>query len=130
MFIYIKMDTESNETAPAIAFLRFHRDSEMFTKKQHQKVSVSTQIVELEKKQGQIWNQRPLKRWRPLWTLPFFLVSHVIKTTKRDFPTTMLVTPHDSPFRAAQTQPGRRVFRNIRGTSENRRNVTVLQQSR
>ena len=37
MFIYIKMDAESNETTPAIAFLRFHKDSEMFTKKQHQK---------------------------------------------------------------------------------------------
>ena len=70
-FIYIKMDAEKDETAPAIAFLRLHEDYEMFTKKQHQKVSGSTQIVEIEKKQGQIWNQRPFKSWRPLWTLPF-----------------------------------------------------------
>ena len=70
-FIYIKMDVESNETTPAISFLRFHEDSEMFTKNNIKKVSGSTQIVEIEKNQGQIWNQRPLKRWRPLGTLPF-----------------------------------------------------------
>ena len=49
--IYIKMDAESNETAPAILFIRFHKDSEMFTKNIIKKVSISTQIVELEKKQ-------------------------------------------------------------------------------
>ncbi len=32
MFIYIKMDAESNQTTPAISFPRFHEDSEMFTK--------------------------------------------------------------------------------------------------
>ena len=32
-FIDIKMDAESNETAPVIAFLRVHEDSEMSTKK-------------------------------------------------------------------------------------------------
>ena len=26
MFIYIKIDAESNETTPAISFLRFHED--------------------------------------------------------------------------------------------------------
>ena len=66
-FISIKFDAECNETTPAIVFLRFHEDSEMFTKNNIKKVSGSTQIVELEKKQGQIWNQRPLKRWGPLW---------------------------------------------------------------
>ena len=71
MFIYIKMDAESNETTPAIAFLRFHEDSEIFAKTDVKSWSRTAQIVELEKKQGQIWNQRPLKRWRPLWTLPF-----------------------------------------------------------
>ena len=65
------MDAESNETAPVIAFLRFHEDSEMFTKNNIKKVWFTTQIVELEKKQGQIWNQRPLKRWRPLWPFMF-----------------------------------------------------------
>ena len=69
-FIYIKMDAECNETTPAISFPRFHEDSEMFTKKDVKSWSGRTQIVELEKKQGQIWNQRPLKRWRPLRTLP------------------------------------------------------------
>ena len=62
MFIHVKMDAESNETAPVITFIRLHEDSEMFTKNNIKKVSRATQIVELEKKQGQTWNQRPLKR--------------------------------------------------------------------
>ena len=70
MFIYIKMDAESDETTPAMLFRRFHEDHEMFTKNDVRSWSGRTQIVELEKKQGQIWNQRPLKRWRPLRTLP------------------------------------------------------------
>ena len=49
MVIYIKKDAESNETTPAISFLRFHEDSEMFTKNNIKKVWCSTQIVELEK---------------------------------------------------------------------------------
>ena len=71
MFIYIKMDAESNETRPAISFLLFHEDYEIFAKNNVRSWSIRSQIVELEKKQGQIWNQRPLKRWRPLW--PFLL---------------------------------------------------------
>ena len=71
MFIYVRMGAENNETTPVIVFLRFHEDSEMFTKNNIKKVSGSTQIVELEKKQGQIWNQRPLKRWRLLWLFLF-----------------------------------------------------------
>ena len=31
-FISMKFDAECNETAPAIAFPRFHEDSEIFTK--------------------------------------------------------------------------------------------------
>ena len=66
MFIYIKMDAESNETTPAISFPRFYEDSEMLTKNNIKKVSSQAEIVKLDKKQGQIWKQRPLKRWRPL----------------------------------------------------------------
>ena len=66
MLICMKFDAECNETTPAILFLRVHDDSEMVTKKGVKKWSRETEIVELEKKQGQIWNQRPLKRWRPL----------------------------------------------------------------
>ena len=69
--IAMKCDAESNETTPAIILYRFHEDCEMFTKKDVKSWSRRTLIVEFEKKQGQIWNQRPLKRWRPLWTLPF-----------------------------------------------------------
>ena len=65
--MHIKMDAECNETTPAISFLQFHEDYEMFTKNNIKKVSVRAQIVKSEKKQGQIWNQRPLKRWRPPW---------------------------------------------------------------
>ena len=62
------MDAENNETDPVIAFLRLHEDYEMFTENNIKKVYVPTQIVKIEKNQGQIWNQRPLKRWRPLWS--------------------------------------------------------------
>ena len=71
MFMAMKFDAECNETTPAIIIHRFHEDYEIFTKKRRQTKSVSTQIVELEKKQGQIWNQRPLKRWSPWWSLLF-----------------------------------------------------------
>ena len=82
MFISMKFDGESNETTPAIISYRFHEDSKMFTKKDVKSWSNTTQIVELEKKQGQIWNQRHLKRWRPLWTLPFYFIScHKIDET-------------------------------------------------
>ena len=66
MFMAMKFDAECNETTPAIIIHRFHEDSEMSTKKSQKRSLRTTQIVELEKKQGQIWNQRPLKRWRPL----------------------------------------------------------------
>ena len=70
-FISMKFDAESNETTPAISFLRFHEDFENYTKKASKKWPRQTEIVEFEKKQGQICNQRPLKRWRLPWTLPF-----------------------------------------------------------
>ena len=62
-FISIKFDAECNETTPAILFLRFHEDFSIYTKKASKGWPRRTQIVEIEKKQGQIWNQRPLKRW-------------------------------------------------------------------
>ena len=67
MFIYIKIDAEYVQTTPAIGFSRFHENFEMVTKKSVKSWSRGAQIVELEKKEGQIWNQRPLKRWRPPW---------------------------------------------------------------
>ena len=65
------MDGENNKTTPAISFSRFHEDFDMVTKKGVKRRARRTQIVELQKKQGQIWNQRPLKHWRPPW--PFLL---------------------------------------------------------
>ena len=65
-FISMKFDTECNETTPEIIFHRFHEYYKILTKMTSKSWSRSTQIVKLEKKQGQIWNQRPLKRWRPL----------------------------------------------------------------
>ena len=49
------MDAENNETTPAIEFLRFHEDFEICTKKASKKWPATAEIVELEKKQGQIW---------------------------------------------------------------------------
>ena len=63
------MDGENNKTTPAILFSRFHEDFEMFTKNDVRSWSRNIQIVEFEKKQGQIWNHRPLKCWRLLWLL-------------------------------------------------------------
>ena len=65
-FIYMKFDAECNKTTPVIESYRFHEDSEMFTKNDVRKVRRRTQIVKSKKKQGQIWNQRPLNSWRPL----------------------------------------------------------------
>ena len=56
MFIYIKMDAEYNETTPAILFSRYHEDYEMLTEDDVKSWSWRIQIVEFEKKQGQIWN--------------------------------------------------------------------------
>ena len=66
MCISMKFDTECNETNPATIFHRFHDDYKMLTKMTSKRRSRTTQIVKIEKKQRQIWNQRPLKRWRPL----------------------------------------------------------------
>ena len=70
-FISMKMDAEYNENTPTISFDRFHENSEIFTKMTSNVGRVSSEIVELEKNQGQIWSQRPLKRSRQLGTLPF-----------------------------------------------------------
>ena len=65
-FISIKIDAEYNETTPMMSFDRFHKDFTICLKNKAKhltkKASRSTQIVELEKNQRQIWNQRPLKR--------------------------------------------------------------------
>ena len=81
MCIYVKMDAENNETTPAIAFLRFHEDFEIYTKKASKKCHASAQIVELEKKQGQIWNQRPFKRTGPPWPVLSIIVCQKIDET-------------------------------------------------
>ena len=65
MCMAMKFNPECNETTPAIIINRFHEDYEMFTENNIKEVLGTTQIVELEKKQGQICYQRPLKRWRP-----------------------------------------------------------------
>ena len=58
----MKIDAEYNENVPAIALGRFHEDFFISTKRSSNVVSVVSEIVELEKNQRQIWNQRPLKR--------------------------------------------------------------------
>ena len=70
MFVYMKFDADCNENTPAISSPRFHKDSNMRTQnevKSVPKLLGRAWIVELEKNQWQIWNQRPLKRWRLLW---------------------------------------------------------------
>ena len=43
--------------------------------------------------------------------LAVLILFDIIKSTKRNFSTTIPMTPPDSPFRAAQFQPWRRVLR-------------------
>ena len=43
--------------------------------------------------------------------IAFLVLVDAIKSTKRNFSTTILVTPTDSPFMAAQFQPWRRLLR-------------------
>ena len=77
VFVSIKVNIECNETTPVISFYRLHEDFNIFKKSTpncHQKTktaSGSPWFVKLKRNQRQIWNQRPLKRWRPLW--PFIL---------------------------------------------------------
>ena len=67
----MKFDAECNETTHEIILYRFDEEYEILTKMMSESWSSTTQIVELEKKKGQIWNQRPLKRTGPLWPLLF-----------------------------------------------------------
>ena len=46
--------------------------------------------------------------------LAVLILSDAIKSAKRDFSTTILVTPTDSAFRAAQFHPWRRVLRTMK----------------
>ena len=62
----MKSDAKCNETTPAILFDRCHEDSEILTKIASESWYSTTQIVKLEKTQGQVWNQRPVKRTGPL----------------------------------------------------------------
>ena len=68
MFISMKFDAECNEITPEITFHKFHEDSEILTKMKSKVGRMSSEILKLEKNQGQIWNQRPLQRWRPMWS--------------------------------------------------------------
>ena len=111
MFIYIKMDAESNETAPTIAFLRFHEDSEMFTKQQHQKgVAINTNR-RVRKETRTDMESASLETLETTVDLTVLIVFDVRKSTKRDCSTTMLVTPPIHPL--GQPQPWRRVLRTI-----------------
>ena len=65
-FNNMKVDVECNKTTPVIESYRLHGYYEILRKMTSNKVPRRTQIVELEKKQGQMWNQRPLKCWEPL----------------------------------------------------------------
>ena len=71
----MRIVAEDNEITPVIKFYRFSIDSSTLSQKWRsilsKKQSGSTQIIKLEKKQGQIWNQRPFISWRPLLSLPF-----------------------------------------------------------
>ena len=60
--ISMEMDAEYNETTPTISFDRFHEDSQNFQKMTSKVGRVSSEIVKFKKHQGQIWNQRLLKR--------------------------------------------------------------------
>ena len=62
----MKMEAEYFETTPPISFDRFHEDSEIRTKMTSKLGLAQPKSSSYKKKQGPIWNQRPLKRWRPL----------------------------------------------------------------
>ena len=64
-FISMRLDAECNETTPAIPFYRFHEDSTILAKMTSKVGRMSSEILKLEKNQGQIWNQRPLTHRRP-----------------------------------------------------------------
>ena len=70
-FICIRIDAECDENALAISFGRMHDDFHISARMTSNVVSVALEIVELEKNQRHIWNQRPLQRSRPLWTFSF-----------------------------------------------------------
>ena len=65
-FRSMKIDAECNENVPARSIGRFHNDLSFLLKISSNVVSVVSEIIELEQNQVQIWNQRLLKRWRPL----------------------------------------------------------------
>ena len=71
MLISMKFDVNTMRLLSRSHSLNFMKILKWSQKKRHNKWSRQTQIVELEKKQGQIWNQRPLKRWRPPWRFLF-----------------------------------------------------------
>ena len=55
-FISMKFDVECNETTPAISFHRFRGNIQNDANVRDKTANGTAQIVELEKKQGQIWN--------------------------------------------------------------------------
>ena len=57
----MKFYVECNETTHKIILYWFDEDYEILTEMMSESWSSTTKIVKLEKKQGQIWNHRPLK---------------------------------------------------------------------
>ena len=108
-FISMKFDTVCNETTPAIILYRVDGYYEILTKMTSKNRPAPPQIFKLEKKR-QIWNQRPLKRWRPLWR---FLIRFYGRQKMHEtyVSTTIPVTPLIHLLGQPQPQPWRRVLR-------------------
>ena len=112
----MKFDAECNETTPATSFDRFHEDVEIITEmtsNSYKKSFWSNSNHRIIKESKTDMELATFKTFKTAQDLRKIMRSDVKKTTKRDFSTTILVTPPDSPLRAAQFQPWRRVLRTI-----------------
>ena len=93
----MKFDAESNETYPAISLSQVYEDSEMLTENDVRSWFVKSQIVEFEKRNIDRYGISDLCNVGD--RIGFFCSDSmdVIKSTKRDCSTTILVIPPVSP---------------------------------
>ena len=113
----MKMDAEYNEIIPAISLDRFYEHFYILSKsrqKSDQKgfeININRRIIKEAMTDMESVTFKTLKTAHDLDKIILF---DIIKSTKRNFCTTILVTPPDSPQRATQFQPWRRVLRTMR----------------
>ena len=92
-------------------FHEYYENLSESQQKPHQKGSWSNINRRVQKESTTDMESSIFKTLKTAQDLGNIIWFDVVKSTKRDFSTRMLVTPPDSPFRAAQCQPWRRVLR-------------------